>query len=262
MECRNPEGRKRSRSFKKFNEAREYLRRIEYEVQTDTYVDSADGKITLAEYYAEFKTRQLWDGSTYENTDQAVAPCSFAGVQLNKIRRTHVGKWVKEMTGSLAPGTVHMRFRRVRSIIKGAIRDRHLGRDPLEDITLPRLSNEEMHIPTPETVGKILNAAEPHYKTMWAVCAFAKLGRGEAAGLKVSDVRFLKRELRVDRQVQALRANALQTKEPKHGSNRTIYIPDDLVQMLSEHVTNGVNGEWLFMGRGEGQAPHPNIPKC
>ena len=54
---------------------------------------------------------------------------------------------------------------------------------------------------------------------------------GETAGLKVSDIDFLGKEIHVRRQVQRDGV-----RPPKYGSERTVYAPEDLVQILAEHV--------------------------
>ena len=49
----------------------------------------------------------------------------------------------------------------------------------------------------------------------------------------------------------------IEVRAPKYGSERVVYLPDDLVSMLSEHVrTIGVRPDgWLFVGTGDGP-PH------
>ena len=58
-----------------------------------------------------------------------------------------------------------------------------------------------------------------------AVCAFAGLWLGEAAGLQVGDVDFLRRTLRVARQVQGQTVATTTVVPPKAGSERAVYVP-------------------------------------
>jgi integrase len=44
---------------------------------------------------------------------------------------------------------------------------------------------------------------------------------------------------------------------PKYSSERTVHVPDALLQMLSEHVALGLPYEWLF-GEVEDAPPHQN----
>jgi len=62
-----------------------------------------------------------------------------------------------------------------------------------------------MSIPTALEVGAAVRATgdiEPWYGAFIAVCAFAGLRRGEASALRVGDIDFLRKEIRVVRQVQ------------------------------------------------------------
>jgi integrase len=65
------------------------------------------------------------------------------------------------------------------------------------------------------------------------VCAFAGLRLGEAAGLQLGDVNFLGRTISVRRQVQG---STIKGAAPKYGSERTVYVPDGLLAILSAHV--------------------------
>jgi integrase len=92
------------------------------------------------------------------------------------------------------------------------------------------------------------------------LCAFGGLRLGECAALKVSDVDFLKREIDVRRQVQRANQHQVEIRAPKYGSERTIYAPDALITMLSEHVRLYRPGDdpdrWLFTRRvGPAAAP-------
>ena len=62
-----------------------------------------------------------------------------------------------------------------------------------------------------------------------ALCSFAGLRRVEVCALQVGDVDFLRRELRVERQVQWTDDGRMEIRGPKYGSERTVYISDGLV---------------------------------
>jgi integrase len=124
---------------------------------------------------------------------------------MRAIRRSHIEAWVKKMhADGLAPGTVTTRYNNVRTTFRAAKRDKIIGSDPTEGISLPRQRRAEaaMTIPTPEEVGKLMTAAEVWFKPFIALCAFAGLRQGEAAAVKLDDIDFLRRKLTLSRQVQ------------------------------------------------------------
>lgn len=141
-----------------------------------------------------------------------------------------------------------------------------------------------MAIPTNADVAKVLRAAEPErrptsrpgFTAYVALCAFAGLRRGEALGVQVGDIDFLGRTLRVTRQLQRAKAPDIDAgknlveaaggitvvvRAPKYESERTLYLPDEFVAILAEHVRlhtpNGDPTRWLF---DEGRKPwHDNL---
>ncbi|MGB9302254.1 MAG: site-specific integrase [Mycobacterium sp.] len=83
-----------------------------------------------------------------------------------------------------------------------------------------------------------------------ALCAFGGLRLGEAGGLRVSDIGFMRREVHIRRQVQVIDGGGVDIRPPKFGSERTVHLPQDLVAILSEHVRLHVPGDdpdrWMF----------------
>ena len=80
---------------------------------------------------------------------------------------------------------------------------------------------------------------------------------GSGRGVQLADIDFLRRTLTVSRQVQRAGGSDVAVRPPKYGSERVVYLPDELVTMLAEHVrTVGVRPEgWLFTG-ARGNPPH------
>lgn len=141
-----------------------------------------------------------------------------------------------------------------------------------------------MRIPTHKDVAMLLKAAEPPnrprsrpgFTAYVALCAFAGLRRGEALGVQVGDIDCFGRTLRVTRQLQRAKAADISAgkdlvdaaggitvvvRPPKYESERTIYLPDELIAILSEHVRQhtpaGGPDRWLF---DEGDKPwHDNL---
>jgi hypothetical protein len=115
-------------------------------------------------------------------------------------------------------------------------------------------------IPAPEEVGQLMAVADDRFRPFIALCAFAGLRLGEAAGVQLDDVDFLRRSLKVSRQIQRVNGGAIDVRAPKYGSERVVYLADSLVNVLAERVTaHGTNGKdrWLFAGEGD-DPPHQN----
>jgi integrase len=276
---RDEGGKQHTKSFQRQVDAKRWIATEEAKVVRGDWIDPAAGKVTFAAFYADWSPRQVWLSSTRENADLAVAGSTFAQMPLRSIRRSHVEAWVKELTAVLAPTTIDTRFTIIRGVFRAAVADRVIPSDPTVGVVLPRKRRAEvaMTIPTNSDVAKLLNAAEPPHRptsrpgftAYVALCAFAGLRRGEALGVRVSDIDFLARTLRVRRQIQRAKAADVAAgrdlveavagitvilRAPKYESERTIYLPDELVTILSEHVLlhtpTGGPDRWLFDERG------------
>ncbi|MFI8660133.1 tyrosine-type recombinase/integrase [Rhodococcus qingshengii] len=112
-----------------------------------------------------------------------------------------------------------------------------------------------MIIPTTQQVGGLIAEAGTEFDAFIGLCAFAGLRLGEAAAIQVGDIDFLRREVNVQRQVQRANGHAVEIRAPKYGSERTIPIPDGLIDILSLHVAHWGPGDeptrWMFPGEGK-----------
>jgi integrase len=268
---RGPDGRERARHFARKVDARRWLDEQAASVVTGQWVDPKAGQITFSSYFDQWAKRQVWVSGTDRAVRLAVDSVTFGDVPLGSLRRSHVESWVKAMQtkdrgegrqAGLSPGTVRTRFNNVRSVLRAAVRDRLIAGDPSYGVTLPRVRRADvaMVLPTIEQVRALL-ADESDFRAFVAVCAFAGLRLGEAAALKVGDVDFLRRTLAVSRQVQRANGGTVEIRPPKYGSERTVYLADELVRILSRHVELYRPGDdpsrWIFPGEG-GNPWHQN----
>lgn len=283
---RDESDKQHTKSFKRQIDAKRWVATEEAKIIRGDWVDPTAGIVTFAAFYDGWAPRQVWVSSTRENADLATAGVPFRDQPLRTIRRSHVEAWVKQLMVALAPTTIDTRFTIVRGVFRAAVADRIIAHDPTVGVVLPRKRKAEaaMTIPTNADVANLLNAAEPPnrpksrpgFTAYVALCAFAGLRRGEALGVQVGDVDFLARTLRVTRQLQRAKSADIKAdkdlvqaageitvmiRAPKYESERTIYLPDELVTILSQHVgqhtPDGEPIRWLF---DEGGKPwHDNL---
>jgi integrase len=257
-----PNGRQVTRTTRRKVDAQHWLDEQTASLMAGTYADPASGRITFAAFYADWAERQVWESTTRRAMDVAARTVTFADVPLRSIRRSHVEQWVKSMDG-LAASTVHTRVNNVRAAFRGALGDQLIARDPSAGVVLPRRRRADaaMTIPTPAEVGALLHAADD-FAAFVALCAFAGLRLGEAAGVQVGDVDHLRRRLTVARQVQREYGGVVQIRPPKYGSERVVHLPDGLVTILNDHIgrTGSFDpGRWLFGGKGDQPLHHSSV---
>jgi len=252
------DGREHAKGFRTKSEATQWLNGIVAAQETGNYIDPRLGKVTFHSYYQEWSKLQTWETSTSKGMNLAVNSVTFGNVPFADLKPSHIEAWVKWMRDKpLAASTIKTRFNYVRSVIRAAIGDRYLAHDISAKVTLPRRpkTSDVMAIPTPAEVGDLLGSADDRFTAFVALCAFAGTRLGEAAGLRVGDIKFLTKEIRIERQVQRANGGAVEIRPPKYGSVRTVYVPDEVLHILSEHIRLHLpdsNPErWMFPGQGE-----------
>jgi integrase len=249
-------GNERSQSFRTKAEAEQHRRDIVTSQETGTYVDPSCGRITLASFYREWSTRQVWVRGTRLGMDRAIAQATFGDVPLTELRRSHFEQWVKSMVDrGPVPSTIDNYYTMVRSVIGAALREQLLARDVGDRVKLPRQpkAKDTMRLPTPEAVKALRAAVPPEFEAFVSLCAFVGLRRGEASALKVSDIDFFGKQIHVVRQVQGTCAANLEIVPPKYGSVRSVDVSDELLAMMSEHIRLFCPGDdldrWMFASR-------------
>lgn len=233
------------------------------------WVDPSAGRITFRQWWDQWADAQEWVKGTRDTADQVIASVTFADLPIRAVNENHVRQWLKSLRmpevtrkdgrpgrrAGLAASTRRTRFNYVRMCLGAAVRAHVIRLDPSAGITPPKVTRGgvDMTIPTPALVRAALDAAPDEFRAFVAVCAFAGLRLGEAAGLQIGDVDFLRRTITVERQIQG-QVNATATEAaPKYESARTVYIPEGLVTILARHVeTVTLHGDdgYLFSQRG------------
>lgn len=255
---RDEAGKEHARHFERKVDAQRWLDEVTASVITGQYVDPRAGKITFDAWWKQWSERQVWTTGTRESADQAAACVTFGSVPMKALKPSHFQQWLKSMSqpgakrsGGLAPSTIRTRWNYVHMAVVGALRDRIIATDPTLGVTLPRVRRSEaaMTIPSAAQVRAALDASPEHFRAFIALAAFAGLRLGEASGFQIRDIDFLRRTVSVQRQVQGQTRAGIEIVPPKYGSERTIAVPEALIDFLSWHVREvGVHGpeRWLF----------------
>ncbi|HXH79270.1 site-specific integrase [Nocardioides sp.] len=242
---RDEAGKEHARHFVKKANAQRWLDEVTAAVVRGDYVDPAAGKVTFGQWFRRWSEAQTWTDGTAETATMTLASVTFADVPMSRITELHVEAWMKAMTKpgpkrkkGLAASTRRTRYNYVRMAFLAAVKARVIRQDPTAGISPPRVAKSEgrIKLPTPEQVGAALQEAPDSFHGFVAVCAFAGLRLGEAAGLQLGDVDFLRRTLSIQRQIQGqVNAKTVEV-SPKYESARTVYLPDDLVTVLAAHL--------------------------
>lgn len=238
---RTPDGASRSRTFPRKVDAEAFLVSTEHKKLSGEYVDPSEGRrTTVAAFADQWVAAQPWRSATRERTESTlrthVLP-RFGDRPIGSLRPTELQSWARGLEENLAPGTVEAVVRTVRTMMSAAVDDGVLARSPASSIKLRR---REGVMRTPLSVAEVRMLAEairPELSAAVVLAASAGLRQGELFGVTVDRVDFLRRELRVDRQLVT----------PAHGepglqptktarSVRAVPLSDHVLEVLAQHV--------------------------
>ena len=237
---RDPDGRERSRTFDRKSDAERFLTGVEHSKLVGTYIDPRAGRMTFGEYAQVWLATRVHRPSTAARVESDLrvhAVPELGSRPLAAVRHSEVQGWVRGLSEALAPGTVENIFRTVSAVFRSAVRDRILAVNPCEAVVLPRRAHIEVVPPTVHEVQVILEAMPVSYRITGVLAAGAGLRQGEALGLTVDRVDFLRRQLRIDRQLVTPSRGDPHLAPPKSdASTRLVPLADVVLEALAEHL--------------------------
>ncbi len=170
----------------------------------------------------------------------------FGALELRQVRPSHVQAWIGAMSaGGLAASTVESYFRVLAAVMRAARRDRLIHDSPCDGIRLPR--NDRVRsalVPlSTEQVQAIAATVPERYSALVVASAGLALRQGEACGLTVDRIDFLRRTVRVDRQLLSPPRGPVHFGPTKTASsNRVVALPATVGEALSAHLARHGDG--------------------
>lgn len=249
---RDDVGKEHARHFERKVEAQRWLDEITTSVLTGAYVDPKAGKMTFRRYAEIWQASRIHRQNTVAAVDSALrnhAFPRFGDRPIASIRRSELEQWVRDMSRTHAPSTVRVTFQHARSIFRAAHIDRVVGINPAEGVKLPAVPRSTI-IPLETDVVLAIAAAMPdRWRALITLMAGTGLRPGEATGLVIDRVDFLRRNLRVDQQLLLTRPHTFGPPKSDAGY-RTVPLPQVVVDELARHLERFGSGPqgMLFAG--------------
>lgn len=233
---RDASGKEHARHFPRKVEAQRWLNEVTTAVVTGTYVDPRTRTTTVADYAARWQSAQVARTHTLRNLDVAlrVHVLPYLGDHpIASIRPTDVQALVKALSLTLSPGTVGLVLRVTKQLFAAAVDDRLIPSSPCLRVRPPRDVRPPMVIPTVEQVHALADDVPPLYRALVILLAGAGLRIGEALGLEVGDIDWLRCTVQVQR--QRTRAGTYGPTKTE-ASVRTVPLGQVVVEELVAHV--------------------------
>ncbi|TIC84103.1 site-specific integrase [Nocardioides sp. GY 10127] len=234
---RDADGKEHARHFATKRAGQEWLNEVTTAVTSGTYVDPRLGKTPFRAFAEEWERVQVSSEGTARIVDNALrlhlVP-ALGETPIVAVRRTRVQGLVKELEQKgLAPGTVRNVYEVLAKVFAAAVDDRLIPSSPCARIRLPRDDRPEVQPPTVEEVERVAGAIGDRWRALVILLAGSGLRIGEARGLMVGDVDFLRRTIRVER--QRMQSGQLQPLKSK-ASRRTLPAGTVLLDELAAHL--------------------------
>jgi len=263
-----PNGRTLSKTFQRYDDARQFARDVENSKRRGEYLDPARGRATVAEVWPQFlassrnlrpKTRELYEGLARNH----ILPV-LGQYRLGTLTTADVNTFVSALERRGArPPTIHSAFRLLRSFLSFAEADGRIVKNPAQRsgrsrIELPEVHRDEMRFLSPPEVFRLADEIQPRYRALVMLLGFCGLRVGEALALRNTDLELLRRRLSVTRTLSELNNGQLVFGAPKtKASRRSIALPSFVCDEIAAHIAeHGLSDEGLIFSAARGGAVH------
>lgn len=258
---RTPDGRQTDkRGFPTKKAAEAFANRVETNKLDGTYVAPAAGRITVSELGPDWLDRQKahLKPSTYRLYESGwrnhVEP-RWGDTALTRIVFSDVQAWVAKMAAERGASSVRTSFEILARILDDAVHDRRLPSNPARGVKLPQKTRKPSKYLTQTQVWQLADESG-RYKALVLLLAYVGLRWGEAAGLRVRDIDFLRRRA-------LLHENAVQVGSKmvvgtlKGHKHRTVPLPRFVVDELAKHCVGKGADDLLWLAQDGGHLGPP-----
>lgn len=237
---RDPDGRQRTRSFERKVDAQRFITTVEADKLRGSYVDPAAGKVTFQAFAEQWLASLTGSARTREGAAshlRAHLVPTFGHLELRAIRPSLVQQWVAKASSTLAPSYVRLLLSTLSAILRAAVEDGAIVSNPCAARTVRAPSKADLPVEawTAELVAAVGAALPERYAVLVPVGVGLGLRQGEAFGLPVDHIDFLRRRVEVRQQVKTVNGGAV-FDLPKRGKTRSVPLPETVAVALSEHL--------------------------
>ena len=232
-----PDGTEHSRAFSKKTDADRYGAAQETDASRGTYVDPRRGAETLrgygeAKYLPSLVHLRPNSAATYTSHLRTHVWPLLGDRQMRTLGRGGGKAFVAAKSAELAPATVETVYAVLRALGSAAVDDGVIPVNPFARVPLPKRSPRVLAPLEPAAVLALADVISPRLRVAVALAAGIGLRFGEATGLTVPRVDFLRRRIQVLEQAQNGALAPLKTR----ASRRTVPAGEWVLQEVSAHL--------------------------
>ncbi|MFJ9939327.1 tyrosine-type recombinase/integrase [Streptomyces erythrochromogenes] len=257
---RDAAGEQQKENFAKRSQADTRAATIEADLARGLYVDPAAGKEGFQSVGERWRTGAVHRDSTAERVDRALRLHVYpllGNKPIVSIRPSEIQSWIKNRSQVLAPSTLKVTYAYVVTIFHTAVRDRIIAINPCDGVRVPDVRRPEIVPLHPAAVKALVAAVPAWYQALTLLAAGSGPRQGEAFGLEVEHIDFLRREMRICQQLVGPDKGEPYLGPPKtHESYRTVPLAKAVVDGLAAHLARFPVREVEIWDRTDPRKPH------
>jgi len=237
------------RGFRTKREAELYLASLELSKARGDYVPAARAGVTFETWsekwidsLVQVKPSTL---QGYVSITRGRLQPRWGSTSLNAITHSDIQSWISDENSRVSARTVRSYHRVLSMILKYAIRDGRLSRNPADGIRLPRIRQKKHPYLTHAQLHELADLCGSQGLVVLFL-GYTGLRWGELAALEVRNVDFRRRRIQVERAVVELANGTLVYGAPKNHQQRSVPFPTFLVDQLRHLVGERGPHELLF----------------
>ncbi len=235
---RKPDGKQTDkRGFIRKRDAEIFSATVEVDKAMGAYVPPSAGRVTVDELGPGWLTRQTahMKPSARHSIESAwkvhVQP-HWGGRRLSAIKHTEVQSWVAELASRRSPSLVRDAHSVLARILEDAVKDRQIAVNPAKGVKLPPKTRKPNKYLTAAQVATLAQESG-RYGSLILLLSFVGLRWGEAAGIRVRDIDFLRRTVTLHENAVRVGGETFVGTLKSH-KHRTVPIPKTVALELSK----------------------------
>lgn len=248
------------RGFKTKREAELFLATVEVSQARGEFVSVSRSRISVGEWAEDWLATQVQlKASTrngYESIVRSAIIPKWGDTPLSGLTHVGIQQWLAEVSGRAAPSTTRSYHRVLSIMLKYAVRDGRLSRNPADGVKLPRVVQRKHGYLSHAQVHQLADLCGAEGDIVLFL-AYTGLRWGEMAAVRVMDLDLLRRRVNVDQAVTEV-GRELVYGTPKNHSRRSVPFPSFLSEMLAAHCEGKRASDFVFTAPAGGALRNKN----
>lgn len=258
---RTPDNRQTDkRGFRTKRDAERFTATVEVSKMRGEYVAPTLERATVGELGPAWLARQRGHMKpsgfrSYASAWQVHVAKRWEHKRIADIRYSDVQAWVAELSGELSASMVATVYSVLARILDDAVRDRLLAVNPARGVKLPRRTPRRNIYLTVDQLNRLADESG-RYRSLVLLLGVGGVRWGEAAALRVGDVDFLRRRVRLHRNAVQV-GRELAVGSLKSGKSRTVMLPAFVVDAMAETAKGKGREDLLWASEAGGYLGPP-----